>query len=971
MSQPHPIVKQMKPSPEQWPAVMARGCDVVVTAGAGTGKTRTLVARYLALLAERVPLRSVVAITFTKKAAREMRNRVRDEVRRYLEQPGLPEEERRRWQRLYSQLDAARIGTIHGLCTEILRAHPAEAGIDPRFEVLDEGMGNILRQQAMDEALAWAADDEQAAGLFALFGEWNLQSALASLMNQRLKAGQSLAAAPEPLWPAWQALLLPPIQAFVQDSQVQAAFDELLLLRASGALDRAEAREDKLAAPLRRLLALWDEIDAARQQGDWPAVSARLAALRQEMKQSGRASNWKPANPKATIKELQALYDARLQAWVGQGIDLALDRQLAEAMPAVARLFKQAVASYQRLKGGRQSLDFDDLEHDALALLQRNATVRNRWQSEVKAILVDEFQDTNERQRDLVALLNGEGNRLFIVGDAKQSIYRFRGADVAVFREERERIERGGGKSFPLEKSYRAHQSLIQGLNDLLRPVLGEVADPDRPWVEPFAPLRHHRETPGPGFNPPHIELHLTVGSKGKGALDRAADALAGRIGELVESGVQVIDDGRARPLDYGDVAILCRASGSFAAYENALERAGVPFLTVAGRGFYGRPEIRDLLNALKALADPTDDLTLAGLLRSPAFALSDAALYHLCQPRDRKESNVSLWNVLQERGATLPGDDGRCAERAVQIIAGLHGQAGRIAVAGLLKSFLDATDYPAALVQAGQSRAARNVTKLLADAHASDIVGAGDFLAYVDSLRDSGLREGEARATAEGAVQIMSVHAAKGLEFPIVVVGDVTYTGGRRSALLIDPDRGVLVPLKNEKNQLPAIYRLGKMRDDDQSQAESDRLFYVAATRAREKLILNGCMRLTRNGKVSKLGGWLGKIAGPEELGLSGTAISYDEEGTNAIHLDLQIGKTPVACTIYEPEYTRRPRPDTIEKKEKPKQKSTPLPPPLLEPLSPEKERVDQRTSEQDRIPPQRVWRVVPAVKRPGRRRG
>ncbi|MCP4534739.1 MAG: UvrD-helicase domain-containing protein, partial [Delftia sp.] len=150
----HSIVTQMRPSSEQTPAIVERGRGVVVTAGAGTGKTRTLVARYLSLLAAGVPLRGIVAITFTKKAAREMRNRVRKEVRNYLEQADLSPGERDYWQELYAGLDAARISTIHSLCTEILRAHPAEADVDPRFEVLGEGQLNILRAQALDDALA-------------------------------------------------------------------------------------------------------------------------------------------------------------------------------------------------------------------------------------------------------------------------------------------------------------------------------------------------------------------------------------------------------------------------------------------------------------------------------------------------------------------------------------------------------------------------------------------------------------------------------------------------------------------------------------------------------------------------------------------------------------------------------------------------------------------------------------------------
>jgi ATP-dependent helicase/nuclease subunit A len=953
----------MQPSPEQEPAVRERGRDVVVTAGAGTGKTRTLVARYLSLVAEGLPLRSIVAITFTRKAAREMRNRVRDEIRIYLERSDLSEVDRRRWQSLYAELDAARIGTIHSLCSEILRAHPAEAGVDPRFEVLDEGQGNILLQRVVDGALARAADQVSLVGLFSLLGERTLRSTLASMVGQRLDVEACFTNLPVPLWPVWEARLLLPVRAFVDAPEVHNGFDALLDMRDAGALARAEAAGDKLAAPLRRLLYSWEEIAACRAKDDWAAIVTHLPSLRGDMSTFGLAKNWQPHEPKSVIAELRAHYDAQLKEWIGKGIDLALEQRLAEAVPALKVLFEQAATEYQRLKEERQALDFDDLEAGALALLQENPAVRTRWQEEIRALLVDEFQDTNGRQRDLVTLLNGDRGRLFIVGDAKQSIYRFRGADVVVFRSERKRIEHHGGAVVSLETSYRAHRDLIAGLNDLLRPVLGEEADPERPWAEPFAPLHHFREDPGSGFTEPHVELHLTVGPKSGGALDRAAEALAGRIVDLALSGIHIEDHGLTRSLDYGDFAILCRASTSFSAYEDALERAGVPFLTVAGRGFYGRPEVRDLLNSLQALADPTDDLTLAGMLRSPAFALSDAALYHLCHKR--QEGSVSLWDTLHLRLAedSLSETDRHYAQRAAGIVARLHDQVGRTTVADVLKAFLDATDYRAALIQAGQARGARNVSKLLADAHASGIVGVGEFLEYVTGLRDSGTREGEARATAEGAVQIMTVHAAKGLEFPVVIVGDVTRGGGGGGGLLIDPELGLLLPVRDDQRQLPAIYRLGKAQSDDQEEAESDRLLYVAATRAREKLILSGCIGVKKDGSIGKLGGWLGKLAREEGLDLEGRTLAYDPEGTNAHRLRLQADSTPVACTIYEPGcfWEHHPRKKEIEP-----QITVAVPPPLLASVLPEAEQVDERVADQERIPLQRVWRVVPAVQRP-----
>ena len=1004
----HPIVAAMRPSAEQLPAVTTWGRDVVVTAGAGAGKTLTLVARYLALLAAGCPLRGAIAITFTEKAAREMRNRVRDEVRRYLETDGLPDAECDRpltgiseWQEVYSGLDAARISTIHGLCVEILRNHPAEARVDPRFDVLDEGQGNLLRRQAVDETLAWAAEDPELVPLFELLGERGFRNTLDTLLRRRLEAAETFAALPKDVLAQWRAALA------IRQTETLAELLASADWRAATATvhGKAAARADDLLELQRRATsAVLRDAEAA---GTCDGRLAVLEGLGEINLRGGSATAW--PGGKAQLDAVKAALRTLRGSWRDSPILhlalTALDEELAAAVPGIRACFKFAGDHYAVLKRGRNALDFDDLEAGALALLETNAAVRARWQAETAALLVDEFQDTNDRQRRLVRYLNGDAGKLFIVGDAKQSIYRFRGADVTVFRAERETIARAGGAVVPLNTSYRAHRELIAGLNDLLRPVLDEADDPTRPWVEPFAPLHHHREAAGPGFTAPHIELHLALGSKSEDGLARAADALAARLAALVEGGcgVQIEEARRLRPLGYDDAAILCRASTSFAAYENALERAGIPFLTVAGRGFYGRPEIRDLLNALAALADPTDDLALAGLLRSPGFALSDEGLYWLAaagrgeafpgelavttalptdagqlSTRDRggNASPLRLWDVLRTFGPTLPGVDGSRAARAATLISDLHAQAGRAPVADLLKAFLDATGYRAALtlapalrsgasagVAAGQARAARNVAKLLADAHASGLVSVGDFLAYVAELRDSGTREGEARATAEGAVQIMSVHAAKGLEFPVVVIGDATYNPPARHDVLFDPTLGVLLAQKDDDKRLPAIYRLGKLTADDQEAAESDRLLYVATTRAREKLIISGCITAKTDGTPGALGGWLGRMSGEDGLGLAGIQAAVDETDPEPRRLDLAVGSTPVACAIYGAGWTweaRRPastaQTETVVS----------LPPPLLAPVAVEPLETDGRVAEQERDPGQRVWRVVPGVTRP-----
>ncbi|MEJ5199933.1 MAG: 3'-5' exonuclease, partial [Anaerolineae bacterium] len=467
-----------------------------------------------------------------------------------------------------------------------------------------------------------------------------------------------------------------------------------------------------------------------------------------------------------------------------------------------------------------------------------------------------------------------------------------------------------------------------------------------------------HREAAGPGFIAPHIELHLALGAKAQGGLERAADALAARLVALVEGGdVQIEANGRPRPLSYGDIAILCRASTSFAAYENALERAGIPFLTVAGRGFYGRPEIRDLLNALTALADPTDDLALAGLLRSPAFAVSDVGLYRLREVCRCAAEPTSLWQVLRAAATDLSDEDAGRAVRAVTIIGDLHARAGREPVADLLKAFLDATGYRAALLAAGQGRAARNVAKLLADAHASGLVNVSEFLAYVAELRDSGTREGEARAAAEGAVQIMSVHAAKGLEFPVVVIGDVTSSPSGRNGVLFDPALGVLLAHKGDDKALPTAYRLGKLTADDQEAAESDRLLYVAATRAREKLIISGCIGPRKDGTVGNPGGWLGRLSGEDALGLVGVVV--DENVPDPQPFSLAVGDTPVMCVIYGPAWNAAARASIAAAQI---ETTVSLPPPLLSAVAAEPLVTDGRAIEREHDPGQRVWRVVPA---------
>ncbi len=980
MQATHPIVAQLTPSDEQRPAVLTRGRNLAVTAGAGAGKTRTLVARYLSLLADGLDLRAIVAITFTKKAAREMRNRVREEIRRYLTRDTLSAAERRRWQGYYQQLDAARIGTIHSLCAEILRRHPAIVGIDPRFSMLEEGDMALLQVRAVEAALAWAANTHDVAPIFESFTEQALKSLIGSLLRQRLDVTTVLETLPDAssaerssLWTIWEPILIAPIQAFLADARVQDSLATLRTLRADGTLSRAEAADDALVPDLKRALDHIDALFEAQAAGDWPEVSRHLAPLRENLKLKGRKGNWAPADPKAAIRSLRDSYAATLEDLVKQGVDLALDHRLAvDILPNLLRLYTNALARYDHAKQQLQALDFDDLEATALYLLKRHPDVRAYWQQEVAALLVDEFQDTNARQRDLVRALNGGAQRLFLVGDGKQSIYRFRGADVTVFREERQAIA-AEGLGLQLATSYRAHCGLVKALNALLKPVLGTEEDPDRPYIEPFAPLQPYRDDPAQGLEPPFVELQLAVGSKSAGALNRAAQVLSARIAEIVNREEITLEDRDAatgervsRALDYGDIAILCRASTSFSTYENALEAADIPYLTISGRGFYDRPEVRDLLNALTALADPTDDLALAGLLRSPAIGLSDMALYRL-RDQQRSAAGTSLWVMLQRDDLALLENEAPWAHRAADLIRALHSMVGRAPVANVLKAFIDRTAYGAMLLRHGEMRAANNISKLLDDAQASGVVSVNAFLAMLGELRDVAPREGEARALATGAVQIMTVHQAKGLQFPITVLGDAARGSFSPRGLLIDDILGIIPPYSEERvswaadgvrqvNQVTSLaYRLAHAREQEQETAESDRLLYVAATRVQELLMVNGTVSARQSGEL-RLDGWLERLNGA--LNLSANAPACDAQG-NAVHTrTLDLDGQPVACTIYE---SKAPLPDAAVRAIPAAPLGLPEDLRLLEGVDSRHIGADLKTEEGDRDPPRRVWRVVP----------
>jgi len=945
---------------DQLAAVTSSQPAISVTAGAGSGKTRTLVGRYLALLEQNLPLRSLVAITFTDKAAREMRNRIRALAAEWLAQLD-DDPQRELWAEAFSALDAARISTIHALCATILRAHPAEAGLDPAFAVLDEGQSAMARARAVEQGLIWAATHPQAGALFRHFKEGQLRALLAELLEKRLDAAQALAAVPADPLPVWSVAINRWFEQQLAAPAWQKSLDTLTELQAL-------AEDDKLEIARRGVLGCWEEARQAQDSRNWDALTTALLNLRGTISTTGgQKNNWVADNLAAAREAMAALrdhFDDTLAPLADKKKPVAweLDQQTAQLLPLVQRLLAEAQTIYQGYKTSSHTLDFDDLEQMTAHLLTTNPAVRARWQREINAVLlVDEFQDTNQRQRDIVYALAGfepasqtpqppETPRpasLFIVGDAKQSIYRFRGADVTVFRQVQADIRQAGGDLIDFNLTFRAHQPLVELTNALLAPLMPASDDPAHPYDVPFAPLKAFRNQPREGVQPPYLEFQLGLGADKVEGRAAAAAGLANRLLELQQSG----------QIEWQDIALLFRASTAFGVYEDALEQAGIPFVTVAGRGFYDRPEVRDILNALAALADPGDDLTLTGLLRSPAIGLSDAALYLL---RWNGLQRRSFWLALQNLSSIegLTAEDRQQAEFARQLIAGLHAQAGRISVAQLLKQFLDQTHYRAILrLTPGGERMRRNIDKLLADAHQSELVSVAEFLEYIAALGDIGVRESEAPTEAGGVVQLMTIHKAKGLEFPVVVLADAAYSGGfRATPFYLDPELGLLLNLAADEAQ-PTMFRLAACRAAAQEAAEERRLLYVAATRAMEKFIISGDAKLsTAKATPGKLllSGWLADLA--QVIGLSEMALPDMPATPQSVALDWQDGAA--ACTLYPPTMSAA----QTAGESVPQLEATAEMLDLLAPLAVTTPALaDEKLAERESDPPPRVWRVVP----------
>lgn len=879
----------------------------LLEAGAGTGKTKVLVDRYVRCVLDPEngtgDVRRVAAITFTEKAAGELRQRVREAFEARAQGTAPASVEAVVIARALEALDDAPISTIHGFAGRLLREFPVEAGVDPAFEQLDGLASEVQLTRLWEEWLTQLASEVGSAA--ETVGEAPLGSGVREPLVRLLRAGVQLKDV--------RALAMGAKGVFAERYDIEP------VLAPPGEPDLAE-RLDELAAPTQRLrqccavacsnhsdkgfIAAMDLVEAvgsllAQRPDDLDQLAAALYALPVKTSASapgGNKLNWSAAyggkeELQACYRELAAAVSALRDAYAGFVTGLAI---------AVADAFSRWAGATQIDLG---YLDFTDLLGRLRDVLAHDFNTRQALQQRFRYLLVDEFQDTDPLQAEVVFFLSErqplaadwrevvlEPGKLFVVGDPKQSIYRFRRADISLYDEVKALIRRqpdGKGVVTAITQNFRTTPAVLGWVNHVFADVFdGDQAEGRQPgyqWVEAYRPpvdgsrvvvlLGREYGQPGSGGSAAArgdearalaallAEMHDTATPRWR-VQNRDAAASAGR--DRAAAGAA---DGEAtRPPRWGDIAVLFRTTTSLETYEQALRDAGVPYRVDGGSMYFTRREVADALLCLRVVDDPADGPALYGALHSSFFGFSDEDLFLFSAAGGRFDLFA---------GEQPPGHDAVVA--AIGTLRRLHERHVELEPYEVVSELVRCTHGREFFAAAGSgaAQAIANLEKLIERARAFADAGGGGLGAFLRWAGEAGDLAGEQESQVgdQGdVVHLLTVHKAKGLEYPIVVVAGGALAGakGTGGELIVDRSRRRLaIKLKAELPGTTAralespSYALLNAREKEMAQSETRRLLYVAATRARDWLVVTSFGKLTMKNGESSAGTLLGSVAG------------------------------------------------------------------------------------------------------------
>ena len=827
--------------------------NVVLEASAGTGKTRVLVERYVNLLRAGVEPEHILAITFTRKAAAEMRERI---VERLREASRTSEIDRARWRELKERFGDIAISTIDAFCLSLLREFPLEADVDPGFDLAADTEVPRLIGESLTQTLricrSVAKEDDNVALVFAQLGERRLRSGLASLIDRRLVAPEAL-----------RRYLARGPRQLTAESACRAAADRFrdVLTGVRGGLTSflqdGPVRDPRFSMLADDIRALTDPValrlETRQGQAAFRALIDRLRGY--FLTQDGR-----PRGEKFGGTGFNADDCAGEAAWKRHRLAAA------ELSPAIAdvirgfrrdlnvimsrgvwRIYGVALSRYRQTLESRALLDFSGVLERAVGLLKEMdefAQSRYKLEARYRHVLVDEFQDTSRAQWDLVAHLVrswGEGfgaaadalpPSIFIVGDRKQSIYGFRDADVAVLDEAAGfvgALRPEGDARRAISVSFRAAPELLAFVNDVFAAI-------DK------APERHDAFRYGDADKFPveagDDEMPAPLGLIVTGAISSAADRVADEVVSLLGGGALVRDrvTGLRRPVLPADIAILFRSRDSHREYEKALARRGVATYVYKGLGFFDADEVQDTVALLRYLADPLSNMRAATILRSRIVRLSDPAVAALAPLLAQ-----AIVNPEPPAAGLLGEDDDRMLARLRSAVPRWLSWVDRLSPLELLDRLLAETAYAFETRGPGRRQARENLKKLRGMVARFQNRGYATLARVADHLDELAVGdESNAAIDANDAVSLMTVHASKGLEFPVVFVVNLGRgTGGARAPIRVSAGGS------GEPSVAIADYQ--SEADEDalgRDREETKRLLYVALTRARDRLYLSATVQ-------------------------------------------------------------------------------------------------------------------------------
>lgn len=883
--------------------------NVAITAGAGTGKTTTLTERYLRILEETDATPTEIAtITFTNDAANEMRERIRAVVGDRLTDADADEYDR--WRTIKDDLEDGYVHTIHGFCSRLLREHVVDAPVVPDFEVYDETDATTLAhdvvRDVLDERLdAGEADVERLARL------WNrstLEDVLVGLLGKRPTSETWVDrwqdADPDDyldfLWDHVHPISPSLTETVFADPELCDAFETFRALETAGVVEDIDPADDRGSAKVRDVTRLLDEYrplsasaSVRDQQRFLDLVCDRLTTADgtrhgHDWWYWGSGSRWEKAGRDAEQEQLEDAVETFFDVVDPASLDFGVERDevAAHYVLALVRTFDAVLDAYEAEKDRQNVLDYDDLVETTIGFLEDAPAVREQLQAQFDYVMVDEVQDTDPRQWTLVKLLTGgdpddyDARNVFLVGDEKQSIYRFRGADVTTFADARAELDAANPDvsetNRELSGNFRTVEGTLAFVNDLFREVFAPLdGDSLRPYEADSQNLTAERRkgrdvtgeceyllVPDDDYPELHGERYLEETPRFVESGEREAYAVAARLTRLLADPPTVYDEDAetyrdARP---EDVSILLRSRTRLKAYERALDEFDVPYTVASGTGFYDSTEVVAVVNLLRVLENPSDERALYGILRSPLFGLEDDAIARLYL------DDGGLWDALEEADSDLR-DAYDCLQRWRRL-AGTHPEVDAESATPwgtLLSRVIEETGYLASL--AGDERprqAAVNVNRLREQFRTWEEAGVKTAAGIVDRLetrRDVESHADEATIPEDAeAVEIRTIHSAKGLEFPIVVVPELGTEFNFQAD--VDDDGKVYLDeftLDETGNQEPVLGIKSPSQDDafvsddtlvrrvtrDRMQrherAELKRLLYVATTRARDHLLLSG----------------------------------------------------------------------------------------------------------------------------------